>query len=210
MRTTGKATEYSFSFLAGALYLPESVAVADLFRTHGDWREVARFAAAGNHLRTRTAATRTRVLREIRYRLQQFTPGELEFFCDADSHDQRQLLFIAICQRFQFIREFVEEILRPKALALDHQIYPADFARFFDRKGADAPEIDRLTDKSRAKVKQVLIRMLAEAGLLDSTASQRLQRPVPSKVLAQLIAETDAKRLRFLLLSDADIRQLSH
>ena len=59
-------------------------------------------------------------------------------------------------------------------------------ARFFDRKGADAPEIEGLTDKSKAKVKQVLIRMLAEAGLLDSTASQRIQRPVPSRALARL------------------------
>lgn len=201
---------YAFSFLSGALYLPESVAVAELLRVHGDWQEAARRVAEDNHLRKRTTASRTRVLREIRYRLQQFTHKELDFFCAADSRDQRQLLFIAICQRFRIIREFVEEVLRPKALALDNQLYPADFARFFDRKGADAPEIDQLTDKSRAKVKQVLIRMLAEAGLLDSTGSQRLQRPVPSRALARLMAETDAGRLRFLLLSDADIRQVSH
>ena len=210
MLTTCQTAAYSFSFLAGALYLPESVAVADLLRVDRDWEKVARRAAEDNLLRKRTASSRTRVLREIRYRLQQFTGRELDFFCHADSRDQRQLLFIAICQRFRFIGEFVEEVLRPKALAMDHQIYPADFARFFDRKGADAPEIDRLTDKSRAKVKQVLVRMLAEAGLVDSTRSQRLQRPIPSKALARLVAETDARRLRFLLLSDADIRQLSH
>ena len=93
---------------------------------------------------------------------------------------------------------------------MDDQLYPADFARFFDRKGADATEVERLSDKSRAKVKQVLIRMLAEAGLLDSTAHQRIQRLVPSKALARLIAEGDARRLRFLLLAETDIRQLSH
>lgn len=184
--------------------------MAELLRVERDWQEVARRATEDNLLRKRTAASRTRILREIRYRLEQFTQRELEFFCDADSRQQRQLLFIAICQRFRFIGEFVEEVLRPKALAMDHQLYPADFARFFDRKGADAPEIDELTDKSRAKIKQVLIRMLAEAGLLDSTSSQRLQRPVPSKGLARLVAETEPRRLRFLLLSDADIRQLSH
>lgn len=201
---------YSFSFLTGALYLSESLAVAELMRVHRDWSEVVRRANEDNLLRQRATASRTRLLREIRYRLEQFVPKELDFFCQADRRDQRQLLFIAICQRFRFIREFVEEVLRPKALALDNQLYPTDFARFFDRKGADAPEIDGLTDKSRAKVKQVLIRMLAEAGLLDSTASQRIQRPVPSRVLARLVAETDANRLRFLLLSDADIRQLPH
>lgn len=206
-----RATEpYSFSFLTGALYLPESVAVAEVMRGHPEWAEVARQASELNLLRQRTAASRTRLLREIRYRLQQLSPKELEFLREADSRDQRHLLFIAICQRFRFISEFVEEVLRPKVLALDTQLYPADFARFIDRKGADAPEIERLTDKSRAKVRQVLIRMLAEAGLLDSTSSQRLQRPMPGKTLARLVAETDPRRLRFLLLSDAEIRQLSH
>lgn len=201
---------YSFSFLTGALYLSESLAVAELKRVHRDWSEVVRGANEDNLLRQRATASRTRLLREIRYRLEQFVAKELDFFCQADRRDQRQLLFIAICQRFRFIREFVEEVLRPKALALDNQLYPTDFARFFDRKGADAPEIDGLTDKSRAKVKQVLIRMLAEAGLLDSTANQRIQRPVPSRALARLVAETDANRLRFLLLSDADIRHFHH
>ncbi len=200
---------YSFSFLTGALYRPESAAVAELVRAHGDWPEVARRAAEGNLLRQRTIASRTRLLREIRYRLEQFTPPELDFFCEADSRDQRQLLFIAVCQRFRFIREFVVEIIRPRAFALDCQLYPTDFARFFDRKGADAPEVDRLTDKSRAKVKQVLIRMLAEGGLIDSTAKQEIQRPMPSAALCRLIAATESGRLRFLLLSDADIRQLA-
>ena len=52
--------------------------------------------------------------------------------------------------------------------------------------------------------------MLAEAGLLDSTASQRIVRPAPSKALVKLIARTNPMNLRCLLLSDADIRQLTN
>jgi len=208
-RVAGQACDqYSFSFLTGALYLRESLAIAELMRARLDWETVNRRATEENLLRQRTAASRTRLLREIRYRLEELTPKELSFLCEADPRDQRHLLFIAICQRFRFIREFVEETLHAKALALDTQLYPTDFARFFDRKGAEVPEIDQLTDKSRAKIKQVLIRMLAEAGLINSTAAQRIQRVVPSKALARLIAQTDPKRLRFLLLSDTEIRQL--
>lgn len=209
MPASTQESKYSFSFLTGALYLPESVAVAEVMRAQHEWKEVARQASELNLLRQRTNASRTRLLREIRYRLQQLSPTELEFLRQTDARDQRQLLFIAICQRFRFIREFVEEVLRPKALALDTQLYPADFARFIDRKGAEAPEVEKLTDKSLAKVKQVLIRMLAEAGLLDSTSSQRLTPRLPSRALARLLAQTDAKCLRFLLLSDADIRQMA-
>jgi hypothetical protein len=207
----GRAVEpYSFSFLTGALYLPESLAVGELALKQPDWAEVLLGAAKDNLLKQRKSASRTRLLREIRYRLQQLTRAELEFLCEASSRDQRQLLFIAICRRFRFIREFVEEVVRVKASALEFQLYPTDFARFFDRKGAESPEVDELTPKSIAKIKQVLIRMLAEAGLLDSTASQRIVRPVPSKALVKLIARTDPMNLRWLLLSDADIRQLTN
>lgn len=202
-------TKYSFSFLTGALYLPESVALAEVMRRQADWKEVTRQAAEHNLLRQRTTASRSRLLREIRYRLDQLSPKELEFLCEADARDQRQLLFVALCQRFRFIREFVEEVLRPKALALDTQLYPADFAGFLDRKGAEAPEVEHLTPKSLAKLKQVLVRMLAEAGLIDSTSSQRLTASPPSRALARLLAVTDPSRLRFLLLSDADIRHLT-
>ena len=68
--------------------------------------------------------------------------------------------------------------------------------------------MDQLTPKSTAKIKQVLVRMLAETGLLDSTASQRIVRPAPSKALINLVAKTDPTHLRCLLLSDIDIRQL--
>jgi len=203
-----EAEPYSFSFLTGAIYLPESLAVAALARTQADWAEVIRHASEDNLLKQRKSASRTRLLREIRYRLQQLSREELDFFCDAGSRDQRQLLFIAICRRFRFIRELIEEVIRPKVLALDVQLYPADFARFFDRKGAESPEVDELTPKSVAKIKQVLVRMLAESNLLDSTSSQRIVRPVPSKALVNLVAKSDAMNLRWLLLSDMDIRQL--
>ena len=210
MQTHVDAPRYSFSFLTGALYVRESLAVAELLDRHGEWEEVERRVVEENLLRQRTTASGTRLGREIRYRLQEFSPEEVEFFCGADPRDQRHLLFIAICQRFRFISEFVDEVLRPKVLGMELQLYPSDFARFFDRKSQEAPEFEALTDKSRAKIKQVLTRMLAEAGLLDSTESQILQRPVPSRALVRVVAEHDPRRLRFLLLPDADIRQLTH
>lgn len=198
---------YSFSFLTGALYLNESLAVAEVSRKCADWDRVVIQVSENNLMKQRKSASLTRLLREIRYRLQELNHDELEFLCDAGSRDQRQLLFVAICRRFRFIREFVIEVVRPKALKLDVQLYPADFARFFDQKGAESSEVENLTPKSMAKVKQVIIRMLAEAGLLDSTDSQRITRPVPSKALTRLIARTDPQTLRCLLLSDAEIRQ---
>ena len=120
------------------------------------------------------------------------------------------MLFIGVCRHFAFIRKFVLAVLRPKALALDFQIVPSDFTGFLHRESAEHPEIDALTDKSIAKIRQVLFRMLAEASLVDSTRSLLLTPLTPSRGLAKVIAESDANQLRWLLVADADIRHLTH
>jgi hypothetical protein len=200
---------YSFSFISGALYVPESLVLGRILATGAAWDEAVGLALRDNLLRQRKEASSVRLLREIRYRLEQLDRPALDFLCHARSPDQRHLLYIAVCKRYRFIREFTLEVLRPKALSLDLQLYPADLARFIDRKGSESPEVDRLTDKSIAKIRQVILRMLAEASLLDSTANQRLTPRLPSKALARLVAKGDPGLLRLLLLSDADIRQIT-
>ena len=198
---------YSFSFISGALYLKECLAVARLLRQHGDWAGVRDKLIEDNLLRQRSRESSVRLFREIRYRLQELTAKELAYLCDADPQDQRQLLFIAVCLRYRFIREFVLEVLRPKAMASDLQLYPGDIGRFFESKG-DAPEVERLKPSSRAKVEQVMTRMLAEGGILDSAQNQKIVRSFPSRALARVVAAGEASRLRFLLLADSDIREL--
>ncbi len=190
--------------------MPETLAIARQFREIRDWKQVAAATRSENLLRQRTEASTARLLREIRPRLEQLSPTELDFLVGADPRDQRLLLFVAVCRHYRFIREFTTEVLWPKIQASEIQVYPGDLVRFIEDKGIHAPEVEKLTDKSRAKVRQVILRILSEAGLMDSTDSRKLQRPVPSRGLAKLLAEKDSKQLRCLLLSEQEIRQIIH
>lgn len=200
---------YSFSFIAGALFVPETLAVARQLARTPYWESVAAITRSENLLRQRTAASTTRILREIRHRLNELSAAELDHLISADPTDQRLLLFIAACRRYRFIAEFTAEVLFPKAHASGTQLYPGDLTRFIDDRSLNSPEVENLTDKSRAKVRQVMLRILAEAGLIDSTTSRKLQRPMPGRVLADLIAKKDPKQLRWLLLSEQEIRQIT-
>lgn len=204
------ADRYSFSFITGALYVAESAAIVPLLAQGKTWPEIEATVAGENLLKSRTAASRVRLLREIRYRLSVLSAAEIEFLLGAGNHDLRALLFIGICRHFAFVREFVTTVLRPKALALDFQIMPSDFTGFLHRESAEHPEIATLTDKTIAKIRQVLLRMLAEASLIDSTRGLMLTPSLPSRALANVIAKSDAKELRWLLVSDSDIRHLTH
>lgn len=204
--TTQTTRRYAFSFITGALFVPETVAVSELLAAGKDWPVIRSAVLDDNLLRIKTSGSRLRILREIRYRFQEFDNVELDFFCAAGSRDQRLMLLLSICRRFAFIREFVEEVVRAKALALETHLTPGDFVRFFDLKGAEAPEVDALTEKSRDKVRQVLIRMLAEGGVLNSTSEMGIQRPSPSSGLIALVSKKIPADLKVFLLSDAEIR----
>ena len=207
VNTSGR---YSFSFITGALFVAESTAIVPLLAQGKTWPEIETVAAQDNLLKSRTAASRLRLLREIKYRLSVLTEAEVDFLIGAGNQDLRALLFIGICRHFSFIRQFVVTVLRPKALALDFQIMPSDFTGFLHRESREHPEIEALTDKSTAKIRQVLCRMLAEASLVDSTSSLLLTPSIPSRALAKVVAKSDANQLRWLLVADADIRHLTH
>jgi hypothetical protein len=191
------------------LFVPETLALAREFVRLRDWKSVAAVARSENLLRQRTTASTTRLLREICQRLEELSSVELDYLVGADAVDQRLLLFIAVCRRYRFIAEFTAEVLFPKAHTAETQLYPSDLSRFIDERSLNAPEVEKLTDKSRAKVRQVILRILSEAGLIDSTSSRKLQRPMPGRPLAALISKNDSKQLRWLLLSEQETRQIN-
>jgi hypothetical protein len=77
-------------------------------------------------------------------------------------HEQKQLLWLAVCKRYAYIREFSVEVLNEKYLRLDYELTEFDYDVFFSRKADWHIELDKLTDSTRKKLKQVLFRMLRE------------------------------------------------
>lgn len=197
---------YSFSFITGALFLKESVSLAELLVKGRSWSEIEKIAAQSNLLKTRTSASRIRLVREVRHRLSRLSAEEIDAFCSANARDQSALLFLAICRHFQFIREFVVEVLLVKVQTLDFQLTLSDYTRFVDGKAAAHPELLGLSETSAAKIRQVLFRILREAGLVDSAKSLRLVSPPLSRPLAELIRHSDPRQLAWLLQPDSITR----
>lgn len=114
---------YSFWFTTGALFVPETLAVARQFARNPDWESVTAITRSENLLRQRTAANTTRILRKIRHCLDELSPAELEHLVGAEPADQRLLLFIAAF-RLNF---FVDEVGQFIGLGAGHQDLPADY-----------------------------------------------------------------------------------
>ena len=157
------------SFTTGGLFHRESVELAALYRDSGDWTAVRAQVIGQNLLQSRTQSTLKRVCREIIGRLKTLSGREIEYLVAGSSAEQARLLWIAVCRRYRFIGEFAVEVMRERRLAFLLDLRHEDFDAFFDRKAEWNTQLDEIKPGTRRKLRQVLFRMLQEAGILTAS-----------------------------------------
>lgn len=200
------STPYNMSFTAGGLFLRESVEIAELFLTQGDWKAVRYKALNQNLIQSRTASSSKRVCREICLRLEELHEAELKILIEGSLQEQQQILWVAICRRHRFIYEFASEIIREKYLQINLDLRPEDYDAFFNAKAEWHDELEQLTESTRNKLRQVAFRMLREADLL--TKNNTIMPAMLTPRLAQAVGSQSPDDLRIFPLSDRDIREL--
>lgn len=159
---------YSMSFTRGTLFLHESLTMLELQPRFNDWNKLRRHIIGENLLQTRTLTTLKNCCGEVISRVKLLTPGERAWILEASGREQAYLLWVAICRRYPFIAEFAAEVLREKFLNLHYEISTDDYETFFNRKAEWHPELDKLTDSTRQKLRQILFKTMREAGLINN------------------------------------------
>ncbi|CZN02434.1 TPA: DUF1819 family protein [Legionella pneumophila] len=159
---------YNLSFIGGGLLHRESVKLAELYLGLGDWDAVRERVKVENILQTRTLNTLKRISCEIVSRLQALNQVELELFVGSSSQEQAYLLWLAICRRYRFIAEFAVEVLRERYITLKADLTYEDFNTFLNRKSEWHSELDEVAPSTKYKLRQILFKILREAGLLTT------------------------------------------
>jgi hypothetical protein len=197
---------YNMSFTTGGLFHQESVEVAKLFLSLHDWKAVRKKALDSNLVRSRTKSSSVRVCREICKRLELLNVEELKILIEGSVQEQKQILWLSVCRRYRFIYDFAVEIIREKYLNLSAGIFPEDYDAFFNSKVTRHNELEDLTDKTRAKLRQVLFRILKETELLgkDNTINPSILTPR----IVKIISQQELSDLTIFPASEAEIRDL--
>ena len=195
--------KYRLSFTTGGLYFSECNKLADLYLALGDWAEVRKQAFEDNTLQTSTYSTQVRTYREASLRLQQLGDAELELFEDSSEQDKRILLWLAVCRHYKFIEEFAVEVLREHFLVMNMSLTHQDYDVFFNRKADWHPELDELSESTKNKLRQVLFRMLNEAGLLSKDNS--IIPAILNPRVARAIFQQSKSQPIIYPVSDADL-----
>ncbi|QDS92479.1 hypothetical protein FF011L_12220 [Roseimaritima multifibrata] len=187
---------YVLSFSAGGLLYHESIVVAEVYASvRGDWQHVVDEIAEGNLLQSRTVSTTQRKLREVRKRLEHLTAREMALLASGSRLDQKLLLWLACCLRYQALADFAREVLRAKYLQLDLFIAAADVSCFLDAKSAWHDEIENLADSTRTKLQSVMMRMLRESEMV--TADGIILPPLMSQEVQSVILEDSRDHFQF-------------
>lgn len=198
---------YSKSFTTGSLFHRESVKLAALYLELGDWNAVRDKVISNNLLQTRTLNTLKRVCREVISRLKTLSIEELDFLVEANPQEQGYLLWLATCRRYRFIADFAIEVLRERYITLKTDVNHEDFDSFFNRKSEWHAELDAIQPTTRNKLRQVLFRILREAGLLAS--NNIINAAILSPRLLNAIPHNNRRDVLFLPVFESDLKGMA-
>lgn len=148
---------------------PECVTVAQKYLSLDDWKAVR--AAVNNEdiLMIRSLSSRKRIGLELCKRLQTLTGDELGSLasCD-DSATETSLCWIGICRTYEFIRDFLDDVVSVRWAEGLGNVTQGAYESFVEDATATHPELDSLAEGTRTRLRNQLFQMLREAGITDS------------------------------------------
>ena len=206
MASASPISIYKISFTSGGLYLRDSIKVAELYFQVQDWSALKEQVIEKNLLQARTKSSLVRTARELLQRLQSLTEAQLRLLVDGTRQEQNQLLWLAVCKHYEFVRDFATEVIREKYLRLDWEVTYPDFDMFFFDKSEWHAELAGITESTHKKLRQVLFRMLVEAEILSP--ENKVIPAVLSPQVARVISEDDPTYFSAFPISETDIRGL--
>lgn len=170
-------SRYSANITAGSLLLPQSRRIAELLLqdlSPDAWEQALR---GDNMLQARTPTTALRQARLIRARLETLPRAAWQIVAMGDKEAASQTLLAGAVLHSALLGDFMREVLAVRRRRLDLALTPLDWEPFLADCAARDPAVATWTPSTRAKLLQVLLRMLAEARYLESTRSLKLRAP---------------------------------
>jgi hypothetical protein len=186
---------YLMSFGTGGIYLNETLAVAAQHEPGASWEKTAARALEAGAFPVRKESSAKRTIREITHRLRCLDGEELELLVNGDRDEQVALLWLAICRAYRFIREFAAEIISDRFAGYRTDVSYEDFDAFFARKAEWSPQLSKISDATRAKLRAVMFRFLREAGII--TEEKQIRPALLSPRIWDHIKRNNASELRY-------------
>lgn len=196
-----ESIKYDFSFTTASLRLQEMILVAKAFVE-------GRAVDYTNELGNGKSKTGKKMLTEFQKRIKPLTFKELDILVNGDLTSQKQIALLSTCKSSYFIRDFIVEVVREKHLVFDYQITDGDYISYYRRKYEVHPEMEKLTEITAKKIKQVIFKILEQSGIINDIKAKTIQPQLLDEMLIDAVVSDNPNWLKVLLMSDRDIANL--
>ncbi len=193
--SSAEVSRYALSFTTGGLLEREAAILAPVYVERRDWVKVRDLAVEQNLLQARTYRTGVRLVRETVKRMSALEDREVEILADVTASERGHIMWAAACRRYDLIGEFAEEVLRERFLTLAGTVSYEDYDSFYRSKAMWHDELDAVSAATYRKLRQVLFRMMVEAGFV--TAKGAIEPALLSARVAECLTEHTPNDVRF-------------
>jgi hypothetical protein len=154
--------------------LRESRKVAELLRQSADETAWQKALYVDNVLQKKVPSTARRMARLIRNRLEPMGSDLWSLVTDGTSDVALQALMAAAIKHSRLLGDFLVDIVREHHRTFTDRVSVADWRGFLTECERRDPEVSLWSDTTKAKLGQVVFRILAEAKYIDTPRSLRL------------------------------------
>lgn len=200
--------KYSFSFTGASALIAETMIIAEEFNKLKDWKDVELSVIDSNLLNKTKQATIKREFSEIKKRLLSLTPDQLYLMNHGSLDDAKAMILLSLVKSYEYLKDFIVEVIRNKYLIFDRVLSETDYSRFFNTKSLSRPELNTITEVTARKVKQVVFKLLAQMGIITHPKNGIILKPILSNEVLEVISKEDPSYLASFLYSNEEINVL--
>ena len=141
-----------------------------------------------NLIMHKTKSSITRVNSGIFIRLQAMDPEILDAFLNEDSDTSKLILVYIIMKTNKLVSDFINEVYKDKILLGTNVIYNYDINGWLKEKCDNSPTLSKCTDNTKYKLRQVLIKILKDSGLVKQNKDcYQIIQPILSEEFINLL-----------------------
>lgn len=162
---------YCLSLTGAGTYKREMVLLAREFLDKENWGAVKASILEDNLLQLNTESNKKRIGSELIKRLKTLNTEELEYLANSSGDDLSAIAWVSFCRTYPFMREFSSELIAERFAKMKPDVTKGVYQAFVEDKMYEHPELAKLTDASREKVKIRVFGMARDCGLLDRSGT---------------------------------------
>jgi hypothetical protein len=167
-------TRYNAEIYVGALLPMESRRIAKLLLTEPDQAAWTHAIEIENILQKRTSATAARQARLLRRRLTTLNAAGWTMIAERESEVVIQMLMAAAVKHSLLLGDFLLRVYADRQRRLEPALARSDWQDFLAECEHHDPSVSAWAQSTKAKLFQVIVRILAEAKYLENSRSIKL------------------------------------